>query len=267
MKAVDWKSVICAKNHTFDFTKQGYLNLLTRPSNSPYKKELFEARHKMIMKSGLYAPMHEWIAKAIKEHVNDSSNNCLILDAGCGEGSHLQKVMDECMDPAITGVGLDISKQGILMASKRYKNSFWIVGDVARSPFKSKSFHVILTILSPANYMEFKRLLIQDGLVMKVIPRPHYLKELREELFDNNRKKAYQHGKTVSLFKEHLQLLEAFELRYTKKLGKAELHDIVQMTPLAWSADSERIKTYVNQDSAEITVDVEILVGIKKRAE
>src|SRR5699024_10262572 len=41
MKVVDFKSLICSNNHTFDFAKQGYVNMLTRPSNQHYDKNLF----------------------------------------------------------------------------------------------------------------------------------------------------------------------------------------------------------------------------------
>ncbi len=107
----------------------------------------------------------------------------------CGEGSHLQRIIEGSNIPA-TGIGLDISKDGILLASKRYENSIWIVGDLAKSPFGDQSFHIILNILSPSNYKEFKRLLVQDGLVIKVVPRPDYLKELREVLYDDMEKKS-----------------------------------------------------------------------------
>ncbi|WP_347400108.1 hypothetical protein [Aeribacillus pallidus] len=121
-----------------------------------------------------------------------------------------------------------------------------------------------LNILSPANYKEFKRILVEDGLVIKVIPRPHYLKELRDELFDHNEKKVYKNDQTVSLFKKHLHLLDVQHLCYTKNLNKADLKHLVQMTPLAWSADKGRIDAFINRDSAEIMVDLEILVGVKK---
>jgi 23S rRNA (guanine745-N1)-methyltransferase len=94
-----------------------------------------------------------------------------------------------------------------------------------------------------------------------VVPRPNYLKELREVFFDHNEKKVYKNEETVSLFKKHLHLLDVFNLSYTKKLTKAELENLVQMTPLAWSADKARIDAYINRDSDEITVDLDILVG------
>ncbi|HWO95459.1 MAG TPA: methyltransferase domain-containing protein [Bacillus sp. (in: firmicutes)] len=264
MRVVDFKSLICSKKHTFDFTKQGYLNLMPHPSNSHYTKELFEARHKIIMKSNLYTSMHETMMNVIKEYMDISIYPFMVADLGCGEGSHLQKILDECKSRTMIGVGLDISKEGIVMASKRYENLVWLVGDLAKSPLEDQSFHVILNILSPSNYKEFKRILVPDGLVIKVVPRPNYLKELREVLFNSNEKKVYKNDETVSLFKKHFYLMDVFNLSYTKKLNRMELHHLVRMTPLAWSSDKARIDAYINQDSAEITVDLDILVGINR---
>ncbi|AJI20091.1 methyltransferase domain-containing protein (plasmid) [Priestia megaterium] len=264
MRVVNDRSLICAKKHTFDFAKQGYVNLLPRPSNSHYTKELFEARHKIIMESNLYTSMHKTITKMIKEHMDVAINPFTVLDLGCGEGSHLQKIVDECKSPAITGIGLDISKESIIMASKKYKDSIWLIGDLAKSPLVDESVHVILNIFSPSNYKEFKRTLVQDGLVIKIVPRPNYLKELREFLFNKTEKEIYRNDKIVSLFKKHFYLLDVFSLSYTMNLNQAELKNLVQMTPLAWSSDKGRINTYINQDSAEVTIDLDILIGVNK---
>jgi 23S rRNA (guanine745-N1)-methyltransferase len=264
MRVVNDRSLICAKKHTFDFAKQGYVNLLPRPSNSHYTKELFEARHKIIMESNLYTSMHKTITKMIKEHMDVAINPFTVLDLGCGEGSHLQKIVDGCKSPAITGIGLDISKESIIMASKKYKDSIWLVGNLAKSPLVDESVHVILNILSPSNYKEFKRTLVQDGLVIKIVPRPNYLKELREFLFDKTEKEIYRNDKIVSLFKKHFYLLDVFNLSYTMNLNQAELKNLVQMTPLACSSDKGCINAYINQDSAEVTVDLDILIGVNK---
>lgn len=69
LRVVELNSLVCRKKHTFDFAKQGYLNLLARPSSTTqYNKELFEARHHIIMESNLYSPLHEAIAEVIKKH-------------------------------------------------------------------------------------------------------------------------------------------------------------------------------------------------------
>ena len=264
MNVVDLKSLVCTNHHTFDFAKQGYVNLMAQQSNSQYSKDLFEARKNIINETDLYAVMHRTISNVIKEKMDTSINPFLIVDLGCGEGSHLQRIVDECGSEAITGVGLDIAKEGIVAAAKSYENPIWLVGDLAKSPLADLSFQVILNILSPSNYKEFKRILAQDGLVIKVVPGSNYLKELREALFENSEKKDYKNEDTVSLFKQHFELIHNSSLKLTKILTKEELQNLVRMTPLAWSGDRDNVEAFSNQDSAEITVDLEILVGKNK---
>lgn len=263
MTVVDSKSLVCSQNHTFDFTKQGYVNLMTHPSKSQYNQELFEARHKVIIESHLYAMMHEKITNVLRDYTGPLDKPFMVVDLGCGEGSHLQKILDGCMIPTMTGIGLDISKEGIVMAAKRYKNPIWLVGDLAKSPLQDHSFHVILNILSPSNYEEFKRILAPNGLVIKVVPRSNYLKELREAIFDREEKKNYSNDKTVSLFKKHFQLIDMVHLNYSKNLSRDELINLVGMTPLAWSSDKAHIEAFLNRENTEITVDLDILVGSK----
>jgi 23S rRNA (guanine745-N1)-methyltransferase len=255
MKVDQYKSLVCINNHTFDFAKQGYLNLTRQSSKSPYKKELFETRHKIITESNLYENMQESITTIINQY---TENSIMLADMGCGEGSHLQKIANAI--PTIASVGIDLSKEAIVTAAKRYEKPIWLVGDLANLPLMDQSFHVILNILSPSNYKEFMRILDPNGLIIKVVPSQHYLKELREAIFENTNK-TYKNDEIVSLFNRHFKLLDMIHVRYTKKLNQAELHNLVQMTPLTWSSEKDRIDTFLSQKSAEITVDLDILVG------
>ncbi|WP_412059613.1 putative RNA methyltransferase [Metabacillus idriensis] len=45
VRVVDFKTLICSRNNTFDFTKQGYLHLIPHPSNSHYGKEFSRFRY------------------------------------------------------------------------------------------------------------------------------------------------------------------------------------------------------------------------------
>src|SRR5699024_11319603 len=118
-----------------------------------------------------------------------------------------QKIINECHDRSITGIGLDIAKEGIIMASKNYHNPIWLDGDLVNIPLTDHSSHVVMNILSPDNYMEFKRVLAPEGIIVKIVPRPNYLKELRDLIFTNIDKKAYTNGETISLFKQNFQLV------------------------------------------------------------
>jgi len=241
--------------------------MMTRSTNSHYDKELFRARQKIIMESDLYALLHEKISEVINEKINASNSGVMILDAGCGEGSHLQRILDEYKNEMVTGLGIDISRGGIRKAASNYKKSIWLVGDLANLPLVEQSCHVILNILSPANYMEFKRVLVPEGIIVKVVPRSNYLKELREALFDDTDKKSYKNDETVSLFKRHFQLVDIFNINYTKELTQTELTNLAQMSPLVWTSKKEHIDQFTNQGLSEITVDLDVLVGINAKGD
>ncbi|MCR2822708.1 methyltransferase domain-containing protein [Lederbergia panacisoli] len=247
MKIVENKSIVCIQNHTFDIAKQGYVNFLTRPVRSEYDKELFEAR-KIVIDSGLYEPLHSKISEIIGEEKAPK-----VLDTGCGEGSHLSHILR--ISKGAVGVGIDIAKEGILSAAKYYDDMIWCVGDLASSPFKEESFDVVLNILSPANYSEFNRLLKDDGLLIKVVPKSGYLKEIRNLFYKN----TYSNEQTVERFKENFQQVETYELSYKVPLDEYLFQPLLQMTPLTWN----KLNAGEEVRLPEISIDLEVLIGRK----
>lgn len=244
----DGGSVVCTNNHSFDIAKQGYINFMTKPVQSMYAKELFEARHEIIS-SGLYDELQTRLAElAVGTH---------LLDTGCGEGSHLAGIAAK--KSGATGVGIDIAKEGILAAAKYYPGFIWCVGDLAKSPYNTDSFDTIFNILSPANYDEFKRVLKPAGKVLKVVPHEGYLKELRQQAFAHSEKERYSNEETVARFNESFKQVEAERLTYTKPLSPELVPKLLEMTPMGWHI--ERKNDIVLN---EITIDVLILSGTMK---
>lgn len=264
MKVVDLTSLTCSKGHTFDFAKQGYINLLTRAVKSNYDRKLFEARQKIILECNLYQRLHEKISKIIAESFNFVDEELILFDAGCGEGSHLKRILECCEKTYATGIGLDISKEGIRMATSNTENSMWIVGDLANSPLQDQSTHVILNILSPANYNDFKRILHPDGLVIKVVPRANYLIELRNALRKVYAKKQYNNDRIISLFNEHFTSVKTFKLTYKQALDPDERLLLLNMSPLGWNLNNDEIKQVDTSVLSEITIDLDILIGKKQ---
>jgi 23S rRNA (guanine745-N1)-methyltransferase len=257
------QSLICRNNHTFDIAKQGYVNTLTHPVKSNYEKSLFEARREMIKEVGLYEPLHERINEILREQapgIKDGDYTYL-LDAGTGEGSHLEQVL-RMRESNFVGVGVDLAKEGVRLAATVYEG-IWLVADLANMPVKDHMFSAVLNILSPANYEEFKRVLRQHGLLIKVVPGSTYLKELREFAFQEEEKKTYQNDKTVARFKEKFKEVHVEKITYTKRLQADDFRKLIQMTPLTWSSDQEAIMNTVNEEM-ELTIDLDILIGRKQ---
>lgn len=266
LKVIAYKSFVCSSGHCFDFAKQGYVNLLTRPYQTKYDTSLFAARQQMNA-IGFFEPLISRISESILRLMQPHHESLRILDAGCGEGSHLKSIQNQIRERAKIaplGVGLDLSKEGIKMAARGTSNAIWCVADLARCPVMERSFSVILNLLSPSNYAEFHRIMADDGIVIKVIPESDYLQEVRAALNPNASRKTYSNEKIRELFKRHFALLEMERVAYRIALKKEQLHHLVQMTPLSWGASESLVQQWMNQEQAEITVDFSIMYGKKR---
>lgn len=239
----------CLSNHTFDVAKQGYVYMLNRPVQSMYGKELFDSRHTVIQ-AGIYDRLQAAIAREI------NLEQPVILDTGCGEGSHLHRICQQLDRPV--GVGIDISKEGIIAAAKYNPEELWCVGDLANSPFNEHSFDAILNILSPANYDEFKRLLKRGGKVIKVVPQENYLKELRKQAFADSEKESYTNAQTVERFKASFAHTEVKRITYTVPLEDHLVQNLLEMTPMGWHIDDKE-----SIQLQEITIDLDLLIGME----
>lgn len=239
----------CLSNHTFDVAKQGYVYMLNRPVQSMYGKELFDSRHTVIQ-AGIY----DWLQAAIAREI--TVEQPVILDTGCGEGSHLYRICQQLDRPV--GVGIDISKEGIIAAAKYNPEQLWCVGDLANSPFNEQSFDAILNILSPANYDEFKRLLKRGGKVIKVVPQENYLKELRKQAFADSEKESYTNAQTVERFKASFANTEVKRITYTVPLEVHLVQNLLEMTPMGWHIDDKE-----SIQLQEITIDLDLLIGME----
>ena len=271
MALINKKSLICRDKHCFDLAKQGYVNLLSHGIKTKYNKQLFEAR-KLLAQSGFFEPLNQLLCTLIGNLMNNSEGKAQgpslnIVDAGCGEGSHLATIQQKLLQSRgiqPLGVGMDLAKEGIQMAARDYGSILWCVADLAQCPFGDQQFNVLLNILSPANYSEFARILTNDGLIIKVVPEKDYLKELREIFYEETAKQDYSNAKTRELFENHLQLCKLVPLRYSVTLDQPLIGNLVQMTPLTWGAEETRIAKVLKLESLEITIDLTIMVGQKR---
>lgn len=264
MQMIHLQSLVCCNQHCFDIAKQGYINLLSGTSNTKYDKKIFEYR-RVISKSGLFNPLHAAVSEIIMSQL-PSDEPLSILDAGCGEGSHLNNIQIEInkkiLNPLLA-VGIDISKEGISFAAAEYSNVIWCVADIANCPFANQKFTFILNILSPANYSEFQRLIGDNGLVIKIVPEQDYLKELREIFYEGSDKRVYSNSHTINHFNEQFKLLDVKSIRYQVNLSEPLIEPLLGMTPLSWGTSKERIEKVLQMNLKRVTMDFKMLIGKK----
>ncbi|WP_147804925.1 methyltransferase domain-containing protein [Alkalicoccus halolimnae] len=242
------KRLVCDQGHTFDLAKQGHVHLTKKPASSNYSGALFTAREEVI-RGGMYDPLHEILSGLVPHE------EARVLDAGCGEGSHLSAVHER---KRIFGAGADLAKAGIEQAAKREAELLWFVADLAEAPFQDESFDVIFNIFSPANYQEFRRLVKKGGKVIKVIPGTGYLQEIRELTGEA----AYDNKEVIEGFTAQFPEAERQTAVYTFELPEKMRRPLLQMTPLTWKyAGDEKMKEW-EEKLRKITVEVEVLIGV-----
>jgi 23S rRNA (guanine745-N1)-methyltransferase len=268
VEVVNLRSLICSNHHCFDISKQGYVNLLSHPLRTKYDKKLFESR-KMFSQSGFFDPLIAQIYENMLEELKPTSKMIKILDAGCGEGSHLSHIQQRIIEQSqcnLLGIGVDISKEGINMASRSPSKTIWCVADLAKCPFIDKQFNFILNILSPSNYSEFHRMLANDGMVIKVIPESKYLQELRGIFYSHTDRTVYSNKKTLELFNRNFKLVDIQRVQYGVTMENKCIEQLVHMTPLSWRASEELIQQVLGKNRLEVTFDFSVLLGKKMNA-
>jgi 23S rRNA (guanine745-N1)-methyltransferase len=156
--------------------------------------------------------------------------------------------------------GVDISKEAIRCAAKRYKEATWIVANGMRElPFADDSMDVILSVLAPRNTEEFARILKADGQLILGVPGPNHLIELRTLLNANagdfEEKADEAADKCAPQFAETNREL----LSYSQLLNCEQIADLIQMTPIFWTSATEAKKGVLELTEIEVTISFALL--------
>ena len=247
-------SLKCSNRHSFDLAKFGYVNLAPQIKQSAnYDKENFQNRQQ-ILEAGFYQAILETIS-ALLARLETAKT---ILDIGCGEGFYSRKLQESHSEK--TFYAFDISKDSVQIAAKSEPNWAvnWFAGDLARLPIKDASMDILLDIFSPANYGEFRRVLSQNGILIKVVPTENHLKEIRQMVQDHLTKKDYSNQDIKEHFQEHFTIQSSQIASLTKPITPEQRQALLSMTPLLFNIDQTKIDW---SKLTEITIEAEILVG------
>ena len=218
-------SLKCLQNHQFDFSRKGYVRLLRQERSLKddfYNLKLFQARRSFILE-GFYDKLHEEISQILKKQKDP-----LILDLGCGEGTHLHIISKQLKNASV--IGCDISPDGVQMATDYLKDNYFpIVSDVNHLPFKDSSFDAVVDILSPFMHQEILRVLKPNGVFIKANPAFSYLKEIRT-LY--GLKEYEKEDDVLNNLKKHFVKIHKNKIEIQYSLTKENYTNLIQMTPL-----------------------------------
>lgn len=251
------KRYFCENGHSYDRAKSGYVNLLLRQScrRRGDDAEMAKARQ-LFLNAGYYQILLDRICEIIKQEKPSA-----IIDIGCGEGWYSCAISamlrQNQMDTALCGV--DISPDILRFAAVRAKqqgilNADWAVASVNHLPIADQSCDCILNLFAPCEPNEFRRILKEDGLLLRVIPLEKHLWELKEAVYDH----PYENKPVIAAPEGFVQ--SAFERLTTTITVPAEhLKALFTMTPYIHKTSEQDIVKLDRLPFLKITVSFGIL--------
>lgn len=184
--AVFGRTMRCAHNHSFDLAREGYVNLLPirkkHAADPGDGKEMVAAR-----RSFLQAGYYDCFRRALAELcVSLAPPGAHIVDAGCGEGSYDQTVLDALARAGNEArlIGFDLAKPAVRLAAKLVPQALFAVGGSFCAPVADGWADLLLNVFSPFAAAEFARMLRPGGLLIYAVPTPRHLYGLKQILYD-----------------------------------------------------------------------------------
>lgn len=221
----------CARNHSFDIARQGYVNLLPvqqKKSLHPGDTREQVLSRRRFLEDGFYAP----IARALCDAALELGAAGPILDVGCGEGYYSTQLAS-VLDAELTG--LDISKEAVRCAAAKYKNACWLCATASHLPVADASVGTVTSLFALTMAEEFHRILRPDGLYFQVLAAQDHLLGLKDIIYPQLMLKQKDSVPQLPGF----QLVKSIPIRFTFTVSGSQVMDLLAMTPHVYRISKE----------------------------
>ena len=257
----------CAAHHTFPIARSGYVNLCP-PARGGDTLAMLTARRRFL-EAGHYRRLQQTIATIASRHLRSQApggNQPVVVDVGCGDGSHLAGIGDVIKPaiPAVRLVGLDLSKDAAKMTARRDRAWEVAVADVRRGlPLREGSAQVLLNTFAPRNAAAFSRTLSATGIAIIAVPSEDHLVELRHAVGLMG-VEPMKLDRLVHQSAGYLALADVMSVDESLTFDVAAIEDILMMTPNAWHlTDAHRCRAAA---LTRLTVTVSFRVAVLRQA-
>ncbi len=215
------RRVCCAQNHSFDYARQGYLNLALRArAGSGDEKRMVTARTDFLH-TGAYGFLRDILCAWISEEKPE-----VLADLGCGEGYYTSAF------PVREKYGFDLSKDALRYAAAHDKTTAYIVASTSRLPLPDACADMAVICFAPVFEKEICRILKDGGSFLTVTPGPDHLLEMKAVLYEHPYRNPEKSGVSFAPEKEEI-------IRQTFRAGSQELAALLTMTPYFYRTSPE----------------------------
>lgn len=254
------KTAQCPRGHAFDRARAGYWNLLLDQASHGHgdDKPMLRARRDFLA-LGHYRPIARAVAQAAAKALPAGGS---LTDAGCGEGYYTRLVLDHLDGRQNGAFAFDVSKEAARMtASLLGPRCTVFVASAYHIPLASESQDLVLSLFSPYAREEYARILKPGGTLIRAVPLPDHLWELKAALYDAPRPGGEGKEEPDDLFAltGTVDVREKFCLKENRAV-----QDLFAMTPYAHKtspADRQKLEAI---PELNVTLACRILISAKK---
>ena len=246
-------SAKCLNGHSYDYAKEGYLNLLLGASGSTHgdNRQMLLSR-RAFLESGHYLPLCRATAM---QAASCTPEGGALLDIGCGEG-YYTVAMREALSPSAEVCAFDISKEAVRLAAKRRAAVSFTVASAYDLPYPDHSFDTLTNLFSPLCLEQICRVLRVGGHFIMAIPERDHLYEMKCVLYDE----PYRNEPTDTVI-EGFTLIDSQRLTYRMELdGSEQIMALFSMTPYAYRTPREGLERLRQRETLSVTADFRLLV-------
>ncbi len=246
LKHID-KSAVCPDHHTFDYAKQGYLNLLLKQSKDHGDNPAMVKARTDFLHTGAYQFLRDHLAEKVKENHSE-----VLADLGCGEGYYTSAL--GCTEK----YGFDLSKDALKHAAKNDSSSQYAVASIFHLPLADSCCDTVITCFAPAANEEIARILKPNGIFLFVTPGPRHLFEMKSVLYETPYENEMEDLETTLS-------LEKDEMIEQKFLCRQEgLMNLFLMTPYAYKTSTAGRDKLSQAGDLELTAQFRVRTYRKK---
>nr|WP_246010915.1 methyltransferase domain-containing protein [Nocardia mexicana] len=248
------RSLICARGHSFDMARQGYVSLLTGASTKMTgdTADMLDARA-AFQGARHFAP----IADAVAAAVTSGPPSRAMLEIGSGTAYYLAAALDAV--PSAYGIALDVSKPAARRGARAHVRAASVLADAWRGlPIRDGALTHVLSVFAPRNPDEVARVLAPGGRFVVVTPTPRHLSELIAPL-DMVRVDTAKDARLADALSGRFDRLDSLLVEYPMALDHTDVAHIAAMGPSAFHATDGRAGLIAAlPEAVEVTASVTV---------
>ena len=248
----------CINNHSFDLSKSGHINLLLdnqKHSKMPGDDKDMVLSRKFFLEKNYYKGISDKLNEIVLKNILNKNEKINILDIGCGEGYYTGNLKNFLDENNISNeiIGIDISKEAVISASKSHKGINWIVASATNIPVEDNSLDFIICMFAKIIPEEKMRTLKKGGKLIIVSTGENHLLQMKEVVYENVRKDFYSPIEDLKIF----NYIETINCTYKTFIKENEsIKNLFNMTPYRWRSPREGIEKLFSLNELETFIDV-----------